>query len=514
MGTNSKIFKSTLIVTAIGGLAQIIGFLVPVLIAKYFGTEKSVDAYYFAISIPTILVGMIIGGAIKIVFIPVFVKEKKSAPEELERLTAQILTFLLILSLGFTIILIAYVQYFGLSFFQDPATQILAENYLIYSSPIIVLSVIFQFLNAIYNANQKFSLLEFTSILKFSLVLLFIYFLKDQYGIYSAIYGHIIGQFLALVVSFVLVTKKLNHRIYLRLTFDRKLLRLLHDSSLAIGAFFFAQLNSVSQKVIASLLAVGSLASLGYAERLSIIPSFVIGAGFSVILTAYWSDLHASSKSEDLADSVNKTISSVLMLIMPIAVGGALLSQLVVSVVFERGSFDYASVKITAQIFGIFILQVIPSQLNNVLSRILHVNQALKYLFVFSLLAFVLNTVLIYIFSITYQMGIIGIPTGLLVGRTISLSVNLYYVNRNFVQIQFVQNFVKLIKVFIALTVMVISIYVSYHLQIDTVLIPLGLLVLFITMGGFIYILTLKLLGHNELNLLIKLVEHKLSLRK
>lgn len=514
MGNNVKIFNSTIIVTAIGGVSQVIGFFIPILIADLYGVSAEVDAYYFSISVPNLVIGIIIGGSIKIIFIPIYIKEQANNPDKLRDFVNQVFTFLLILSIVIAG-LIAFLTKFGLfNFIVDESTSHLVNKYVLYTLPLIPLTITFQFFNAIYNAHQKFALLEVANAVKYTVTFLCIYFFHEKFGLIVAIVGQTIGQTFTLAISFLVLRYFHSTSLRFNIRFKKTQLGLLKMSSLALGAFIFAQLTPFFLKIVAGLLESGSISVIGYAERLSIIPSFIIGSSFSVVLTSYWSKMHFDKLSSALEDSFNKTMSALTVILVPIVFGLSYLSDSLVELLFLGENFDLQAVKITALVFALFIVQTLPTYYNNVLSRILHINQDLKYLFKFSLISFILNTILIFLLAIETPLGVLGIPTGLILGRGLTVCANTIYVHRKYVRINFRNQSIGIAKVVLSSAVMLgvmfgTNLWINLFFDLSR---NLSLtLVSNVVIGATSYIFVLKLLRHIELEAILKIVKNKIQ---
>jgi len=512
LNENRQILKKTIYVTAIGGITQIIGFFIPVLIANFFGASTQVDAYYFSISIPLLIIGIIVSGSLKIIFIPIFIEEKKNKPENINNFIGQISTFLILISIIIIVIIVALLEFGVLNFLNEQSTIEYTHNYILILLPLIPITIIFNLYNAIYNAYQKFALFEISNAIKYIITIICILLLHEKFQILSAIYGQLLGQFVALIFSIIILKLSIKVDLRLRFSFDKSYVNLLKLSSLSLGAFVFAQLNTFITKIIAGLLEEGSISIIGYVDRLSTIPTFIIGGSFSMILTSYWSVFVVNKKTEELNNSFNKTISTLSIIVIPISVGLFYLAEPIVMVIYQRGSFDIDTAIITAKVFALFSIQIIPLYYNNVLSRILHITKALKYLFFFSMTAFVLNTGFMYSLSIYTNLGILGIPIGLIIGRFSMTTVNFFYINRRYVNIQFKDLGIRNFKSILSTTLMIVFLIIMnkfiglYFDSISQVII----LLLNIILGALVYFIVLKLLNHPEFETVLMIFRNRI----
>ena len=187
MNENRQILKKTIYVTAIGGITQIIGFFIPILIANFFGTSSQVDAYYFSISIPLLIIGIIVSGSLKIIFIPIFIEEKKKNPENINNFIGQITTFLIVLSIVIVALIVALLEMGILNFLSEKSTIQYTHDYILILLPLIPITIIFNLYNAIYNSYQKFALFEISNAIKYIITIICILLLHERIHILSAI---------------------------------------------------------------------------------------------------------------------------------------------------------------------------------------------------------------------------------------------------------------------------------------------------------------------------------------
>ena len=72
--------EATVIIVIITFLSKVIGYIRNVLVANYFGASAQTDAFFVALLIPSMLLGIIAGG-LHLVVIPLFTEKRKENPE-------------------------------------------------------------------------------------------------------------------------------------------------------------------------------------------------------------------------------------------------------------------------------------------------------------------------------------------------------------------------------------------------------------------------------------------------
>jgi putative peptidoglycan lipid II flippase len=132
------------------------------------------------------------------------------------------------------------------------------------------------------------------------------------------------------------------------------------------------QVNIVVDNMIASRLDVGSISGMNYANRLlNVMSGALILATTTVVFSAF-AEMAARNEIDRLKGAVKRCIVSMIILLFPIAVICTVYSVDIVSIVFERGAFDRSATRLTAGIFALYVLGMIPYAIRDVLSRVFY----------------------------------------------------------------------------------------------------------------------------------------------
>lgn len=119
------------------------------------------------------------------------------------------------------------------------------------------------------------------------------------------------------------------------------------------------QLVYTVERYLASGLEVGSIAGLNYAFRLSQFPLWVFVAAVSAVAFPAMSKSTGLGQVSEMTDTFNKSLGLVFIITLPLAICLFVLRVPVVSIVLQRGSFDAASVQVTAGILAGYSLAVV-----------------------------------------------------------------------------------------------------------------------------------------------------------
>ncbi len=128
---------------------------------------------------------------------------------------------------------------------------------------------------------------------------------------------------------------------------------------LAQGAFLstmITPMNSLIDRALASLLFPGASAALNYAFLLFLLPASLCVVPLSTVLLT---DLAGLYHQGDIVQMRRRTLSAlrlVLLLTIPVSIGGVLLAEPLTRLVYEYGRFRTADTLLTAQALRAYLL--------------------------------------------------------------------------------------------------------------------------------------------------------------
>ena len=130
----------------------------------------------------------------------------------------------------------------------------------------------------------------------------------------------------------------------------KRTLKLLGPGAIGAGAL---QLNMLVNTLIASLLPVGAISYLYYADRIYQLPLGVIGIAIGTALLPSLARRAARAETPAAANNaMNRALELSLFLTLPAAVALAVIPEAIVRVLFERGAFGAADATATALVLA------------------------------------------------------------------------------------------------------------------------------------------------------------------
>jgi putative peptidoglycan lipid II flippase len=387
---------------------KLVGLFSSVLIADSFPAAQ-VDAFFSANRVSETLFSLIAAGALGSAFLPTFtsllVREERSSAWKLASSMLNLVTLVAtIAALIASIFAPQIVRYFlAPGFSTDPAIFSLTVNLLRIQSISVVLFGIGGMLISILNAHQIFFIPQLTASM-YQLGQVFgILVLGRWMGIYGLAWGVVIGS--ALFVLIQLPSLSRLHGEY-STALGLKNPNVTHVFRLMGPRVFGAaivQLNFWVNNNLASRMAEGSILSLTYAFTLMVMAQAVIAQSVAIAALPTFSAQHALGKVDEMRSTLAAALRGMFLLTLPASVGLILLSQPIVSMLFERGEFTATSTEMTAWALIWFAAGLVGHSVMEVLTRAFYAQQDTKTPVIIGAAAMGLNVIFSILFSLAFR---------------------------------------------------------------------------------------------------------------
>jgi putative peptidoglycan lipid II flippase len=352
-------------------ISKAFGFVREVLVAGKFGVSSQVDAYLVALSVPS-LIGNSIGSAFSVAVVPLYHRLMNSGSQKkAENFMKAIFSFTTVLSL--LLMLVIFLMPETIIKLIAPslpaATMLMAKEILKWLLVLLIGFSLFNVLSAVYNALHHFKIPAITDMFSNLFIIAALLFLSSAWGIYALVAGITVSTYF---VIFVFLIHLFFHRI-IGFNFNFKSPEF-YDFLKFVGPvlvfMFFMQLSGMIENYFASSLKGGSIASLGYAKRLyDIIPTLLI-ANIARAVFPTFSTLYVEKKTDELRDLVIKLNRQFIVYFFPVTVSVIFFRREIISIVFMRGAFDKTALELTSNAFMFYTLGLIATTLVPVFFRL------------------------------------------------------------------------------------------------------------------------------------------------
>jgi putative peptidoglycan lipid II flippase len=406
--SGNYLFRNTSLTAALSALGALAGLVLDALVVYTFGVGKQTDAFFAAITIPNLLVGVVSIQSPKVlvpIFTELFGKSEKDGWELLQTLlTSAAVAFAAVSLIGAVASsIIMPLQIPGLDGNAVALaiwfSRVLFALVLLQGVAAVMQSVLYARHSYIVSSSGK----VITNVVSLSVLVMF----RAQVGIRALAFGTLLGA-VAQLVALQLVLRSHGFRFRWRWRpSDARLRQIVADFGYPCAGHVLGESASVLQNLLGSLLGSGSLTLLRYAARITqAIAGILLGSVVRVTLPLI--SKHAAAK--DLPKQKRAFIESlqlVALVGLPICVWLTCSAQSLVTVLFQRGEFSPHDAIVTGVIIQAMVPDLLLGRLVSVTQTLFYANGDLRTPFVSTVLYTIVNATAAVLLSM--WLGVTGV---------------------------------------------------------------------------------------------------------
>ena len=357
---NNNIVKVWSILSIVSLLFITITFLREIVFASCFGVTYFVDAYAIAAQIPEALF-FVMCQALGAITIPIYSKlictDGKTVADKFISNLISVISISLLLLIAICIVCSDIFIYIFAPGLPD-ATHKLAVSLLRWTLPILLFEIIIVMHISILNVHNVFIRPKLFSGIRFIVMIIMMVAFHKVIGIYSAVFGWLMGV-IAELIAYLIISHK--YRVY-RFSFNLKDSNFIKAYKQAVPIVIssgVAELNQIADKIISSFLAVGSIASLGYASKISNIVYIVFINNIITICYPRLAKYYSLDQEKKLILFFSKSLRYIIIVCLPLIIGGSIFKNELITLAFGRGAFNLSSVNNIGNIFMCYLITTI-----------------------------------------------------------------------------------------------------------------------------------------------------------
>jgi putative peptidoglycan lipid II flippase len=356
MNENDLVTRAAGVVGIFTFLSRILGLARDMLIAKFFGSGMSADAFFVAFRIPNLLRRLFAEGSLTVSFIPVFTEYlQNKSKQEAFLLARVVLTFLVCIVTVITILgiilspLIVRVIAPGFGGMGEKYALTVLLTRIMF--PYIFLVSLLALFMGILNSLKHFSAPAIAPVfLNLSMIAVLIFIVPSMktptVGLALSV---IVGGVIQMALQIPFLIKK-------GLSFAPKW-NIRHSALKKIGMLMLPtifgsaiyQINQLIGTLLASLLEEGSVSYLYYADRLVQFPLGVFAIAISTAVLPSLSREAAEGDIYRLKQTLSHALRLTMFITIPAMAGLIVLRQPIIALLFQRGAFSKFTTAMTAQ---------------------------------------------------------------------------------------------------------------------------------------------------------------------
>lgn len=400
--------KTTIWFTIVICIGYVVSFAKEAVVANYFGVSKEVDAYTIALQVPVILFSFV-AVAIQSVVVPLYsdLLYNKGADDSNKFASNLLITVLFFASVFFVsgeVFAGALIYLFAPGFNQE--THALAATLLRITLPTIFFSLIAQVLTAVLNVHKRFVLPSVSVLILNTGLIIIILLFHAKLGIVAACMGQIVGGVLQTIFLLYIIRKLFHWQFVFNLK-DATLREAMKMSLPVFWSISVAEINAMVNKMVASFLFVGSIAAMGYAQKInSIFISFFTSAIATIVYPMY-AESAAKGDSGQLNNRINYTLSVYSFFLIPVMLYVLCYRREIIEIAFARGAFDTSAIDVTQQLLGFYVIGILFLALRGTVTNVFYSLKDSKTPAKNATIGVVINVVLNV--SLPFVMGVNGL---------------------------------------------------------------------------------------------------------
>ena len=417
----SRLFASTVIVGFLLSVAKLTGAAKTIIIARFFGTSDALDAFLIALLLPS-FVADLIAGSLTPCLVPMLVRAQAAEGIEGARRLAGIA---LSASLGMMVIGAAGLALGGRRLLGLAGSSFSEAKLRLASTLFFILlwwlpmSACIGAWRAVLNANRRFALAAIAPIASPLACIALLYLAAGRWGI-AVLCAGTVGGVAIECLALGIAVRGLGYPLAPRWRGAGGEIRELFSQffPLAASAAITSGCVLIDQSV-AGRLGSSQVSALVYGNRLSTVLLQVAAAPIGVTILPVLTHLAASQDWKRLRRTVLRCCAAATALAVPLVIGLAGASGVIVRVLFERGAFGADAADLVAHVQRFSLLQLPFAFLLAIVMRLTTALSANMLLARVGLAALALDVALD--LALSHWMGVAGIALSAVFVQLLSL---------------------------------------------------------------------------------------------
>lgn len=428
--SNNKVFKSAFLVTSMMLVFKIIGFIKQAIIAFYFGANAETDIYFIAFGFITGVATAIaksIGVAIIGVYSFKVVNEGRDAANRMVSALIEI-TFPAMFLITACVCIAAPLLTNILAPSYDGEIAEDLTFYLRILSGVFIFTTIEIVCGALLDAEKSFFVPRLQSIIYSVAVICACIFISDVLEVTSLI----LAQYTSSIIYTVLLILACRRfcRIKLINPFEEKgLIQIGKVSIPLIIGNSVLQINAIVDRIIASGLEAGAVSSLSYCHTLEDFVTNIVIVNIGNVIFAHFATYVAEQNIDEIAALLKKTLSILVVFLVPISVVTITCSVEIVEIVYFRGNFEWSNVLLTGRALAGYAFAFPFVAIRDILGKSIYAYSDTVRPMRNSIVCIILNILCSIILS--KYLGILGIAVGTVISVIVGCGLNVKSFNQH-----------------------------------------------------------------------------------
>lgn len=424
----NSILSAAMIITVANIISTLSGLLRQrILIDVYFHSAASQQAYealLVAFQIPDMMFQLIILGAISAAFIPVFTQMRKKNAQSAFEMSSIVMNVLLMVFVAISILVYVYAEPLtavrtGSEFTQEQV--IIAANLTRIMLIAQVFFAISSFFSGMLQSFQRFVIPSLAPIFYNVGIVVGVYLLAPQLGIYAAGVGVIIGAFLHMIIQLPLGLKlgfRFKQSFNIKHEGVKDIFKLTPPRLLTLGV---SEVENLALAFFATSLGNLAFVVIRLAMTLMTIPIRLFGVPIGQASLPFLSEESDQAELTRFKELVLQSLNQISFLALPASVLLLILRIPIVRIAFGASDFPWETTVETSWVLALLAFSIAAQALTQLLIRAFHALKDTKTPFYVTLITVVINIGFYYVSVFKTNWGVFGMAAGIVVAAVLEL---------------------------------------------------------------------------------------------
>lgn len=505
---STSLLKNTAIVFLFSIAAKLLSLVRESTIAAFAGAGVETDAYYMVQGIYAVF-ELGLSTAIFQSFFPLYkqLSLEEDGRERSRRFANAAITLLLILAIGFALIEICgrriIVNLLAPGFSDGAKT--LAGSLIWFSAPMLLFVIAAECISTVLRSHDRFARSQMRELGTHIASIVVVVLLYRKWGAMALGLSMLAGAVLRLVIQLPGFGKVYRYRPSFSFR-NKDVAEMLRRIPATLVTAAATQLKGIADRLMASLLPVGSVSALNYGYRIETALGGLLSTAIATGLYPEMVTLHTKGEKRKLRELLDRSVGIFALAAVPLCVGCFLFGSEIVTLVYQRGAFGAAETKLTAQVFSAYVLGTFFSGASAITSNVFYAAGDTKTPMKINCIDLVLNVILN---LLSYRLlGVVGLAVATSLSGVIAYLLRVRAVRRH-VGTAEAHSGIETVKiVFCALMAGAVSVGVTTLLPAGSALIRLAVAVVVMIAAD---LLMLMLVKSKNLAITLAFVRNKLG---
>jgi len=362
-------------------LSRIAGLLREKLLAYFLGTGLAAEAFRAALRIPNVLQNLLGDGVVSAAFVPSYARAvDRGETEDAGRLAGAVASLLILVTGALVAVGVlfagAITRVLTPGFPVDSAKFALTVTLVRIITPSLGFLVLSAWCLGVLNAHRNFFRAYVAPVLWNASIIVAVSVAalagRTEQGLAVAVaFGALIGAVLQFALQLPTVARLAPG---LRLGLSRStpgLRQVLRASGPAILGRGVVQLSAYVDLIVASLLAAGAVAALGYAQVLYLLPVSLFGMSVAAASLPSLSTIDATAIAARRS-TIDRAAGRITLLVVPTSLLYLIMGDQVVAVLFEGGAFGPAQTRQVTAVLAAYAVGLLATTQSRLLQAVLY----------------------------------------------------------------------------------------------------------------------------------------------